>query len=66
MVMSINNYSGAYVALRTVKSPKRVRVVTPTSDELPPEDQNPASDPRDVQREHERLANSGPRHSEPV
>ena len=66
MVMSINTYVGAYVALRTVKSSKSVRVVTPTADEHPPEDQHPANDSKPVRRKKKRAANAEPRQSESV
>lgn len=64
MVMSISNHAGAYVALRTVKSSKRVRVVTPTADEHPPEDQHPANEPVDVRRRKKRPAHAGTRQPE--
>jgi len=66
MVMSINTHAGAYVALLTLKSSKSVRVVTPTTDEHPPENQRQADDSKPLQREKKSAANAGPRQSESV
>jgi hypothetical protein len=66
MVMSINTHAGAYVALRTVKLSKSVRVITPTTDEHPPKNQRQADDFKPLQREKKSAANAGPRQSESV
>lgn len=58
MVMSINTYAGAYVAVRSVKPSKRARVVTPPADEQTPEDHSPAREPDDERRRNERHADA--------
>ena len=65
MVMSIKQPRGCVrrLANREIVQ-ERVRVVTPTADEHPPEDQHPANEPVDVRRRKKRPAHAGTRQPE--